>query len=185
MGLCPLIGVSASFASGIAVCTATSLGVVAMGLVSMTTRRFVPARLAIPAHLAFAAFYALFAGLLIDLWSPVLAADLGIYVPLIMVNCLIIHEMRRGLAPESPSFHSTLSAAIGYLIVGFMLCLSRESLGSGTLTLPTPGMIPLSIAVLPTAPLPLLLSPAGGFLTLGAFAFLQRLVGNRKRRFGP
>lgn len=176
LGLCPLIGATANFASGSTISLATALAVVGIDLFWWYFRSILPARLTVVSHLALASFFALSAGIAIEAYSPVIAADLDLYIPLIMVNCLVLHELRKAGTPNTQNHRSVISSAFGYFLVAVLLSLFRETIGSGSITLPSPGLVPLRFPLFPFAPLPILASPAGGFMALAAFAFVQRSV---------
>jgi hypothetical protein len=87
----------------------------------------------------------------------------------------VVHALRHGASKEGQKLGTVFSAALGYLLVGILLSLARESLGLGTLTIPSPGFTRFNIPIFASAPLPILAVPAGGFMMLALFAFFQRL----------
>jgi electron transport complex protein RnfE len=176
MGLCPLVGVTGNFASGAIMALLTALAVLGLDIFWTYGRRFVPQRLALVSQLAFAAFFALLAGVAVTAYSPPLALDLGIYLPLLMVNCLLLHEIRKSITGEARSHASILVTILWYLSIALALSFVRESLGGGTITLPTPGLEPAVLRLFSAPPLPMLVSPAGGFMALAAFAIAQRIL---------
>ncbi|MEI6389439.1 MAG: Rnf-Nqr domain containing protein, partial [Spirochaetota bacterium] len=171
MGLCPLVATTGNFATGLSISIGTSIGILSMALFGRLSKGLVPPRLMIPSYLGFASLYALFLGIILEAWSPVVALDLGIFVPLIAVNCLLIHEMHKADSRETVEFSSTLVIALTYFLLAALISALRESLGSGTLTLPTPGYHPLRIIFSSEGFLPVLTKPTGGFLVLGLVAF--------------
>jgi len=182
LGLTPLVVVTANFSTGLLLTLITALGAVLAAAFAVFVRTSFPARLGLVAQIVFLAFYVLLVGLLVQAWSPVAAAALGIYLPLTAVNGLLLHEIRRGGAKDSPRFRTTLVSALGYLMVGISLSLFREVLGQGTLGLPGPGLGNEALRIFAEAPLPLLATPAGGFMSLALFASLDQLVLARPRR---
>ena len=176
LGLAPLVGATTSFASGCVVGLLMALGMLGMALFISLTRNRLRGRIALVARLAFAAIYASLAWLLVEAWSPTLSADIGIYLPLLAVNSLLMHEMRKNRKSQEASLGDSLMTALLYFLVAAFLAAIREIGGSGILTLPIPSPTMQSLILIPTAPLPILLTPAGGFLLLALLAIADRLV---------
>jgi electron transport complex protein RnfE len=184
LGLCPLVATTGNFATGLAISIGTSIGILSMALFGRLSKGFVPSRLAVTSYLGFASFYALFFGIVLEAWSPVVALDLGIFVPLIAVNCLVIHELNRADSSKSAELSSTLATAITYFLLAVVISALRESLGAGTLTLPTPGFHPLRIMLASEGLIPVLTKPTGGFLVLGLLAFGWQAGSGFMEKFG-
>ncbi len=130
--------------------------------------------------------------LILGAFAPDESARLGIYVPILAVNCLVLERFRRvgsSSRPQGPGreIARALQDACG-LAVGFALCmvaisLVRESLGSGTITLFPVGSFggTIEIGRLSEAPMAALTYAGGGLLCLGYLAGAARLLGRLRR----
>ncbi|HVP19274.1 MAG TPA: Rnf-Nqr domain containing protein [Spirochaetia bacterium] len=128
-------------------------------------------------------------------FAPSESASLGIYVPLLAVNCLVLERFQRSGPedePESPvrviarSLREAAGLGAGFAICLVAISLVREILGSGTITLFAAGSFGGTIEVggLSSVPVRALTYGGGGLLCLGYLAGFARLLGRRKRRSG-
>jgi len=176
LGLAPLVGATTNFASGCVVGIVMGVGALVASGSSSFPRSGIGGRLAFAAQLALMALYASLCWLLLEAWSPALAADIGIYLPLIAVSSLVVHEMKRVGKTGDSWWKASLVSALQYLAVAILVSAIREIAGGGTLTLPFPGYVPSSYSLFDKAPLPIFLSPAGAFFTLAFLAILDRFL---------
>jgi Na+-translocating ferredoxin:NAD+ oxidoreductase subunit E len=189
VGICPLIAAAKSLAEGLVYGLGVALCAVALGAIVPVLRGVVADRLRVPATLALSAALALSYALCVGIYSPTIAAGLWIYLPLLAVSGLSLSVLRRthvngGLGPEGRShFGPILLEAFMFLLTAAFVGGLREIVGLGTLTLPTPGLSLARVAIADFAPLPMLVSPAGGFILLGfivaAYRSLVRTGGRR------
>lgn len=182
LGLCPLVAAADTLADGVILGLGASLSAAILGAGLPAFREFIPDRLRAPLALGLAAFLAALFGLAAEAYSPALAAGLGLYLPLIAVNCVTLAALRRGIRSEELK-PGLLRSSLSYLLAAVLISALREAVGLGRLTLPTPGPSPYTLVFFDEAPFRLLAAPAGGFLILGclaaAYRFALRALGRR------
>lgn len=176
MGLAPLIGATSDFAAGSVIGLVMACGAVAASAIGLVSRARVPARLATAVRLALTALFASFSWLLVETWSPAIAAKIGLYLPLLASSSFIMHEVFRSDVDGARRMKTAAWSALHYFSVAIILSTIREVGGAGTFTLPLPGYSMHPFMLLAQAPLPILLSPAGSFLALALLAVLDRLL---------
>jgi len=162
LGLCPALAVTVSAMNGLAMGLATTFVLVFSSLIIALIRRLVPDQVRIASFIVIIATFVTIVDLVMKALFPELSAALGPYVPLIVVNCLILARQEIFASRNTP-FRAVLDgmgAGGGFLIVLFVLGGAREILGSGTF---------LGSAVMPAAfqPWLIMILPGGAFLTLG------------------
>lgn len=174
IGLCPIIVTSGNFAAGTIVALGIFFSMLCLGAILPALRGLFAERLRAPLAFALAAVLAAGWALVAEAWSPPLASLTGIFIPLTLVNCLVLASLRRGVRNED-SFASWLLPTAGfYFLTVVLISAFREGLGAGRLTLPLPGPEVTSLMFFPAPPLRLLTAPAGGFILLGLLAALYR-----------
>lgn len=175
LGMCPTLAVTTSLENALGMGVAATFVLVCSNMVISAIRGIVPAQVRIPCFIVVIATFVTVVDLVMHGFVPELHASLGLFIPLIVVNCIIL-----GRAEAFASKHPVLlSAADGLgMGLGFTLGLSiigicRELLGAGSLTvwkgLPSlhiPGVTPIALMVL--AP--------GGFIALGSLLALMNNI---------
>jgi electron transport complex protein RnfE len=140
-------------------------------------RRAIPALVRIPVFIVIIATFVTILSLVFEAYLPPLHQSLGIYLSLIVVNCIIL-----GRAEVFASKHNVLHSAadaigigLGFTIALVMIALFREILGTGALTVF--GFSLFSIPVLSEHPMTFFISPPGAFLVIGLLMALFRWIG--------
>jgi electron transport complex protein RnfE len=179
LGLCPTLAVSTRVDNALGM----SLGVlfVLIGSNTMVSllRRWIPAEVRIPCFIVVIASLVTVVDLLMQGYAPDLYARLGIYVPLIVVNCIILGRVE-AFASKKPVVDSLLDAVgmgTGFTLGISAVAICRELLGSGQLVLLGHSLVP---AFTKSPALVMVLAP-GAFLTLGT---IMALSNYRKLRRG-
>jgi Na+-translocating ferredoxin:NAD+ oxidoreductase subunit E len=189
VGVCPLIAVSRSLAEGVIYGLGAAFCAIALGAVIPPLKGIVADRLQAPISLALSTALALAYALCAGLYSPTLAASLWIYLPLLAVSGLSLGALRRCSSREryGPDGKSRLGGicveSIMFLVTAAFIGALRETVGLGSLTLPTPGLRPTRIEFIGIAPLSFLLTPSGGFILLGFLVAAYKIIvraGGRK-----
>lgn len=162
LGLCPALAVTVSALNGLAMGLATTFVLTFSSLIISLVRRLIPHQVRIASFIVIIATYVTIVDLAMKALFPDLSAALGPYIPLIVVNCLVLgrQEMFASRNPPGRAVLDALGAGGGFLLVLFLLGGVRELLGSGAflgVTLMPAGFQPWLIMVL----------PGGAFLTLG------------------
>lgn len=164
LGMCPTLATTTSLENAIGMGAAATFVLVCSNIAISSLRNLIPAKVRIPCYIVVIAAFVTVVDLLMQAYTPALAESLGIFIPLIVVNCIIL-----GRAEAFAAKNSVLNSAadgIG-MGIGFTLSLStiatiREIIGNGTLTVW--GKMAFQIH---TNPIVLTILPAGGFVTLG------------------
>ncbi len=162
LGMCPVLAVTTSVANGIGMGLATTFVLVFSTLIASTVKGVVPNQVRIPVYAVVIATFVTIADLVLKAFFPPLSASLGPYVPLIVVNCIIMGRVEAFATRNRPgiSLVDALGMGAGFTLSLMVLGAVREVLGSGAL-LGVPlfgeGFSPMLVMIL----------PPGAFLTLG------------------
>jgi len=162
LGLCPAMAVSNSLANGLAMGVATTFVLIGSSLFVSVSRKYIATEVRLTSYILIIATFVTVADLLLAAGLPEISKALGPFVPLIVVNCIILGRAEAFAGKVGPS--RAVADAIG-MGVGFTIALStisavRELLGSGSL---------LGFQVLGPQfePWVIMVMPPGGFLMLG------------------
>ncbi len=178
LGLCPTLAVSTSIDNAIGMGAAFTVVLLGSNIVISLIRGFIPKQVRIPCFIVVIATFVTIVELTMQAFQPKLHEALGIFVPLIVVNCIVLG--RAEAFASRNSLLASLSDALG-MGVGFTLALSvlafvRELLGTGTVSVfghiivPGPFFQPATIMIL----------PPGAFVTLGLMMALMNKIGERQ-----
>ncbi len=161
LGMCPTLGTTTSAANGFGMGAATMAVLIMSNIVISLIKNLIPDKVRIPAFIVVIASFVTVIQMLMQAYVPSLYASLGVFIPLIVVNCIILGRAE-AFASKNGAFDSALDGVgIG---VGFTLSLTvigavREILGSGSI-------FGVSLGIGDYMPLVFVLAP-GGFLVLG------------------
>ncbi len=176
LGLCPALAVTNSVANALAMSAATFFVICSSSILVSTCKRFIPKEVRISAYILVIATFVTLADMLLQAYAPVQHKELGAFIALIVVNCMILGR-QEAFAAKNNVFRSLLDAigtGIGFTIALVMMGGFRELLGTGSfLAYPVfgPDFEPWVIMVL----------PAGGFLTLGFILLAMGFAEQRKK----
>ena len=159
--MCPTLGTTTSAANGMGMGLATTAVLIMSNLVISLIKNIIPDKVRIPAFIVVIASFVTIIQMLMQAFVPALYASLGVFIPLIVVNCIILGRAEAFASKNSPvdSIMDGIGIGIGFTLSLTVIGAVREVLGSGALF----GM-PLGIS--DYTPLVFVLAP-GGFLTLG------------------
>lgn len=175
LGMCPTLAVTNAAVNGLSMGLATMFVLVSATAIVSTIRHIVPRQVRIATFIVISASFVTMADLFLAGRYPDISAALGPYVPLIVVNCLILGRME-AFASRHPLHRSFLDAAgmgIGFTAALTTLGIVREILGSGTI-------FSLVLAGAWFERWTIMLLPPGAFLTLGLLLGLANHLTNRK-----
>lgn len=163
LGMCPTLGVTTSMSNGLGMGLATMFVLVMSNMFISLVKNVIPAQVRIPCYIVMIASFVTIINLLMEAYLPDLHAKLGIYIPLIVVNCIILGRAE-AFASKNNIFQSFLDA-VG-MGIGFTLALSllggvREILGAGSI-------MGWSFIGEGGYPILLFIMPPGAFLALAA-----------------
>ncbi|NBC29566.1 MAG: RnfABCDGE type electron transport complex subunit E [Spirochaetes bacterium] len=162
LGMCPTLAVTTSVVNGVGMGLATTFVVVSAATIASFINRVVPSQVRIPVYAVIIATFVTIADLALKAFFPPLSEALGPYVPLIVVNCMIMGRIEAFATRNAvgPSIVDALGMGAGFTAALMVLGGVREILGSGELfgaSLFGPGYTPMLIMIL----------PAGAFIALG------------------
>ena len=176
IGMCPTLAVTSSAINGIGMGLSTAAVLICSNLFISLLRKVIPDKVRIPCFIVVIATFVTIIQFLLQAYLPSLNASLGLYIPLIVVNCLILARAEAFASKNSPidSIFDGIGMGLGFTVALGFLGLVREFIGAGTL---------FNVAVLPDAfPKTLLFVMApGAFFTLGCLMALLNYFKNKKK----
>ena len=176
LGLCPTLATSTSVENGIGMGAAATFVLIGSNAVISLIRRFIPARVRIPCFIIVIASFVTIVELVMGAYLPELSKALGIFIPLIVVNCIIMARAE-AYAAKNGVWYSILDAigmGIGFTLALLLIGTIREVLGAGTLfgyMVFGPGYQPVLL---------MLLAP-GGFITIGLLLGYFNLIDSKAK----
>jgi len=134
LGLCPTLAVSTSVVNGIGMGIAATFVLVGSSIFVSLTRGIVPEKVRIPCFIVIIATFVTIIDLLMKAYAPVLSRSLGMFVPLIVVNCIVLGraEAFSSKEPLARSILDALGMGIGFTWALVLISAIREVLGNGT-----------------------------------------------------
>lgn len=188
LGLCSTLAITTSLFNGLGMGLAVTVILICSNVLISALRKVIPNQIRIAAYIVIIAGFVTMVDLLLQAFLPDLAESLGVFIPLIVVNCVVL-----GRAEAFASKNGVLASAvdgicqgIGYTVALVVMCVIRELLGSGTFGAGVLGENGAGIQIFPADYAALqMIMPVGGFLTLGfvvaGFQWLNRKVENKKK----
>ncbi len=179
LGLCPTLAVTTSAINGIAMGLATTFVLIFSNLFVSLLRKLIPTQVRIASFIVIIASFVVIAELLMQAYFYPLYKALGIFVPLIVVNCIILGRAEAFASRNNPmlSLADGMGIGFGFTISLFVLGCIRELLGSGTI---------LGFHVMWSGfePFTFMLRPPGAFVALGILLGLMNLISQYQARKG-
>jgi len=177
LGLCPALAVTNSGMNGLAMGLATSFVLITSSLLISLIRKTIASEVRIPAYIVIIAFLVTVADLFLAAFFPPVSKALGPYVPLIVVNCIILGraESFAQKNPLLPTLMDTLGIGLGFTMSLTVMGVIREILGFGSI---------FNIHILGDwfEPWIVMILPAGAFLVFGGIVALLNHITDRKER---
>ena len=171
IGMCPTLAVTTSAINGIGMGLSTAAVLIFANLVISLIRKITPDKIRIPIFIVVIATFVTIVGMLLKAYVPALDKALGIYIPLIVVNCLILAraESFAFKTGAMPSIVDGVGQGLGFTVALTIIGAVRELLGNGSLF----GMTLFGASFQPVL---IFILPPGAFLTLGfLFAGFNKL----------
>lgn len=182
LGMCSTMAITTSFFNGLGMGLSVTIILICCNICISLVRKLIPNTIRIAIYVVIIAGFVTIVDLLLQAFVPTLSQSLGVFIPLIVVNCIII-----GRAEAFASKHSVLESAadglaqgVGYTLVLLALSILRELLGSGTFG---GGLLNggAGIRIIPEAfACTYMILPFGGFMTLGVLIALVQYLRNKK-----
>lgn len=134
LGTCPTLATSVSVTNAIGMGIAATIVLICSNVVISALRRVIPSKIRIPAYIVVIASFVTIVQMLVKAFVPALDDALGVYLPLIVVNCIILGraEAFAGKNPVAASFMDGMGMGIGFTLALIVIAAIREILGAGT-----------------------------------------------------
>ena len=185
LGMCSTLAITTSLFNGLGMGISVTIILICSNVLISALRKVIPSQIRIAAYIVIIAGFVTIVDLLLQAFLPELSESLGVFIPLIVVNCIIL-----GRAEAFASKNGVLASAvdglcqgIGYTVALVVMSVLRELLGSGTFG---GGLLGggLGYEIIPDPyPAMMLTMPVGGFLTLGVvIAFSQWLIARIEKK---
>ena len=179
LGMCSTLAITTSLFNGLGMGLAVTVILICSNVLISALRKVIPSQIRIAAYIVIIAGFVTMVDLLLQAFIPDLAASLGVFIPLIVVNCIILGRA------EAFASKNGVGQGIGYTVALVVMCVIRELLGSGTFG---GGLLNggEGIRIIPEGyPAMQMVMPVGGFLTMGlavaGFQWLLRKIENKKK----
>src|SRR3990170_8120627 len=179
IGLCPALAVSGSANDAFGMGIAATFVLIASNILISAVRKFTPDQIRIPIFIVIISTFVTIVDYTMHAADPVLYANLGVFVPLIVVNCIILGRAEAFAYRNNllPSILDGLGMGLGFIIALTLLGAVREIIGNGTITILNYELINLGEGFKPAL---IFIMPPGAFLVLGFLIGLNRLLIKRK-----
>ena len=182
LGMCSTMAITTSFFNGLGMGVAVIVILTLSNVIIAAIRKIIPNKIRIAMFIVVIAGFVTCVDLLIQAFVPALSKSLGVFIPLIVVNCIILgraeaFSYKNGVGA---SFFDGIFQGIGYTVVLLIMCIIREFLGAGTFGGGIIGPVnaagnPGGIQILPSQfPAGMLTLPVGGFLVLACLIALMQ-----------
>lgn len=168
LGTCPTLAITTAAINGIGMGVAATLVLIGSNVVISLLRNVIPDKVRIPAFITIIATFVSIIQMLVKAFLPSIDAALGIFLPLIVVNCIILAraEMFASKNPVLPSILDAIGMGIGFTAALTLMGMIRELLGAGTL-------FGLEITKGAIEPMLIFILPPGGFFVFGMLVALS------------
>ena len=185
LGMCSVLAITTSLFNGLGMGLSVTIILMCSNILISALRKVIPSQIRIAAYIVIIAGFVTIVDLILKAFLPALSESLGMFIPLIVVNCIIL-----GRAEAFASKNGVVASAldglcqgIGYTVALVIMCVIRELLGSGTFGA---GVLNggAGYVIIPSPyPAMQLVMPVGGFLTLGfVIAGSQKLMSHLEKK---
>ncbi|MFI3141870.1 MAG: electron transport complex subunit E [Clostridia bacterium] len=175
LGTCPTLAVTTSVESALGMGLAASIVLICSNVAISALRKVIPSKVRIPAYIVIIASFVTIIQMLIQAFSSDLYDQLGVFLPLIVVNCIILGRAE-AYASKNPVLLSAidgLGMGIGFTAALFMMGAIREILGAGS-------FLGLEIPFLIDNPMIIFVLPPGGFFVFGILMAIVNKIAESK-----
>jgi len=175
LGTCPTLAVSTQASNAIGMGLAATVVLICSNIAISALRKVIPDNVRIPCYIVLVAGFVTVVEMLIKAYAPAIDEQLGIYLPLIVVNCIILGraEMFANKNTVLDSALDGIGMGLGFMLALLVMASIREIFGSGTwFGMEIPGLITHKISILTLAP--------GGFFVYGILIALMNRITNGK-----
>ncbi len=177
LGMCPTLAITTSGSNGIGMGLAVTAVLICSNLFISLLRNIIPDSVRIPAYVIIIASFVTMVDMLLKAFLPDLSLALGMFIPLIVVNCIIFARAESFASKNPPllSIADGLGMGLGFTCAITLLSIIREVLGNGTF---------FGMQVMPTSyqPMGILTQVPGGFITLGLLLILVNALSKNLKK---
>ena len=190
LGMCSTLAITTNLFNGIGMGLSVTIILICSNVLISALRSVIPPQIRIASYIVIIAGFVTIVDLSLQAFLPDLAASLGVFIPLIVVNCIILGRAEAFASKNRvlPSALDGLFQGIGYTLALIIMCVIREFLGAGTFG---GGILNNGegIRIIPEGyPAMQMIMPVGGFLTLGfiiaASQWLEKRMRTKKKKEG-
>ena len=184
LGMCPMLAITTSMFNGLGMGLAVMVILTCSNIVISALRKIIPSKVRIACYIVVIAGFVTMVDLLLKAFVPALSKSLGLFIPLIVVNCIILGRAE-GFASKNGIAASALDGifqGFGNMVALTIMCIIREFLGAGTFGSGVLNggaryqILPESVAALG------MILPVGGFLTLGCVIAAVQYFMNKPKK---
>ncbi len=170
LGMCPTLATTTSLENGLGMGLAATFVLVCSNMAISAIRKLVPDKVRIPCYIVVIASFVTVVDLLMQAYTPALTQKLGIFIPLIVVNCIILGRAEAFASKNNVlySMADGLGMGLGFTLALSIIAIVREIIGNGSITVWGDLAFQFPVA----NPAVLVILPAGGFITLGCLLAL-------------
>ena len=175
LGTCPTLAVTTAAMNGIGMGLAATFVLVCSGAVVSLLRNVIPSKVRIPAYITIIAGFVTIVQMLVKAFLPAIDKALGIFLPLIVVNCIILAraELFAAKNPVLPSILDGLGMGIGFTATLTLMGMIRELIGAGTI-------FGISVTAGAIEPMLVMILPPGGFFVFGILVAASNALAARQ-----
>ncbi len=184
LGTCPTLATSTSVVNGVGMGIAATIVLICSNIAISALRKVIPSKARIPAYIVVIASFVTIVQMLVKAFVPALDESLGVFLPLIVVNCIILARAEAFASKNGPlaSAWDGVCMGLGFTFALFFISTVREILGSGTFF----GLRVFSESYEPAL---MVITPPGAFITLGcviaAVTAILTAVKTKKKKTAP
>ena len=179
LGMCSTMAITTTLFNGIGMGISVIVILTCSNIVISLLRKIIPSTIRIACYIVVVAGFVTIVDLLMQAYLPSLSESLGVFIPLIVVNCIILARAEAFASKNSVAASALdgIFQGIGYTLVLIVMCIIREFLGNGTFGGGLLGPEGAGIQILPEGTAATFLAlPVGGFLTLGCLIALMQYL---------
>ena len=177
LGTCPTLAVTTSAINGLGMGAAATFVLLGSNMAISALRKVIPDKVRIPAFIVIICTFVTIIQLLMPAFLPSLYESLGIFIPLIVVNCIILARAE-AFASKNPVLDSAvdgLGMGAGFTLALTLIGSIRELVGNGSI-------FGISLLGASYQPMLLIILPAGGFLGFGSLLGIINAIGNKRKK---
>ena len=181
LGMCPTLAVTTALINGLGMGLATMFVLFCSNLIVSLVKDYIPNKVRIPSFIVIIATFVTIVDLVMKGYFPALSKSLGIFVPLIVVNCIILGRAEAFASKKTvvSSMLDALGMGVGFTLALVLLGSIRELLGTGMIIIGTNVLVSTR-----AQPINFLILAPGAFLTLGLLLGLFKHIAIRREKLG-